>query len=129
MNHSHRILAAFAIMLTVIIGGCSGGAETAEKQDTASVTESRGEHDRDGKDHDGEGRSEHGGGEESGTELALTDTYDEVRNGARLILAYNAQSNSFNGTVVNVVNVVNVVSMVAKAEANTEKGIPDDTKT
>ena len=40
-------------------------------------------------------------GEESGTELALNETYDKVRNGARLILTYDAQSNSFNGTVEN----------------------------
>ena len=40
-------------------------------------------------------------GEESGTELALNETYDAVRNGARLILAYDAQSNSFIGTVEN----------------------------
>ena len=45
---------------------------------------------------------EHGEeGEESGTELALTERYDEVRNGARLILAYDAQSNCFRGTVEN----------------------------
>ena len=41
------------------------------------------------------------GEEESNTELALNDTYDKVRNGARLILAYNPQSNSFKGTVEN----------------------------
>ena len=40
-------------------------------------------------------------GEESGTELALGETYDEIRNGARLILAYDAQSNAFKGTVEN----------------------------
>jgi hypothetical protein len=40
-------------------------------------------------------------GEESGTELALDETYDEIRNGARLILAYDAQSNAFKGTVEN----------------------------
>ena len=44
------------------------------------------------------------GGEESGTELALNETYDQVRNGARLILAYDAQSNAFNGTVENTTN-------------------------
>jgi hypothetical protein len=58
---------------------------------------SRGEHERDG-DEGGEG-SEYG--EESGTELALNESYDEVQNGARLILAYDAQSNSFNGTMEN----------------------------
>lgn len=41
------------------------------------------------------------GDEESGTELALNETYDKVRNGARLILTYDAQSNSFKGTVEN----------------------------
>ena len=40
-------------------------------------------------------------GEESGTERALNERYDEVRNGVRLILAYDAQSRSFNGTVEN----------------------------
>jgi len=40
-------------------------------------------------------------GEESGTELALNETYDQVRNGARLILTYDAQSNAFKGTVEN----------------------------
>ena len=50
----------------------------------------------------GEGGGEHAeGDEESGTQLALSETYDEVRNGARLILAYDEQSNSFIGTVVN----------------------------
>ena len=41
------------------------------------------------------------GTEESGAELALDETYDKVRNGARLILTYEAQSNSFKGTVEN----------------------------
>ena len=39
--------------------------------------------------------------EESGTELALDESYDAVRNGARLVLTYDAQSNSFNGFVEN----------------------------
>ena len=43
-------------------------------------------------------------GEESGTELALTERYDQVRNGARLILTYDPQSNAFKGTVENTTN-------------------------
>jgi len=39
--------------------------------------------------------------EESGTELALDENYDVVRNGVRLILSYDAQSNSFKGFVEN----------------------------
>lgn len=44
------------------------------------------------------------GEEESSTELALDETYDKIRNGARLILAYDAQSNAFKGTVENTTN-------------------------
>ena len=48
---------------------------------------------------------EHGGeseGEESGPRLAINGTYDAVRNGVRLILAYEGTSSSFSGTVENV---------------------------
>lgn len=41
------------------------------------------------------------GVEESGTELALDETYQKICHGARLILTYDAQSNTFNGTVDN----------------------------
>ena len=65
-----------------------------------------------------EGSGEHGSEGESGTEsgdvggeegsrattLALDATYDAVRSGARLILSYDAQSNSFKGTVENTTN-------------------------
>jgi len=39
--------------------------------------------------------------EESGVELALDETYDRVRNGARLVLAHDPDSNSFKGFVEN----------------------------
>ncbi len=74
MNQIHRVLAAIVIVLVVfVVNGCSRTNEqlTAEE------------------------------GEESNTELALNDSYDQVRNGARLILTYDAQSNAFNGTVEN----------------------------
>jgi len=92
MNRIRRTLATIAVMLAIVISGCSNDKGTSEHDsDTSSV--SRGEHARDiGGDAEGE---------ESGTELALDETYDNVRNGARLILTYDAQSNSFNGTVEN----------------------------
>ena len=56
----------------------------------------------------GEGGSEsggegHGPGSEEGSRatLALDETFDEVRGGARLILNYDAASNAFTGTVEN----------------------------
>jgi hypothetical protein len=54
-----------------------------------------GEHAREAK---GES-AEHG--EESGTELSLSDTYDSVRNGVRLVLSYQQASGSFVGSVTN----------------------------
>lgn len=45
-----------------------------------------------------------GGGEESETRLALDDTYDEVRKGARLILRYDQSAQAFIGTVENTTN-------------------------
>ena len=107
MDHMQRFLAALALVSAAVLGGCSNSAGTGVHEPSGDQTASRGEHDRDGGEHDGAGRGEHdrGGygeeGEESGTELALNERYDEVRNGARLILAYDAQSNSFSGTVEN----------------------------
>ena len=41
------------------------------------------------------------GEEESGTEFELDESYDAVRNGARLVLHHDAQSNAFLGFVEN----------------------------
>ena len=41
-------------------------------------------------------------GEESGEKLALTDIYDHVRKGVRLVLAFHNASSSFIGSVENV---------------------------
>lgn len=40
-------------------------------------------------------------GEESGVQLALDETYDQVHAGARLVLSHNPEDNSFNGYVEN----------------------------
>ena len=45
-----------------------------------------------------------GEGEESGQEFAKDEAYDQVRNGARLKLAYDAATNAFIGTVENTTN-------------------------
>ena len=65
-----------------------------------------------GEGAEGSGGEGHGpGGEEgSGANLALDETFDAVRGGARLILNYDASSNSFIGTVENTTN--NVLSRV-----------------
>ncbi len=85
VDRAHVTLGAIAVMLTAVTSSCTSDS-------------GNGTHDRDGREHRGEA------GEESGTELALNETYDAVRNGVRLILAYDAQSSSFNGTVENTTN-------------------------
>ena len=63
-----------------------------------------------GGESGGEG-SESGGEEGSGgNQLAPNETFDMVRGGARLILSYDAASNSFKGTVENTTN--NVLARV-----------------
>ena len=77
MNHTYKILTISLMVLVVfVMGNCS-------RTNEPSIDE---------------------GEEESGTELALDETYDKIRNGARLILAYDAQSNAFKGTVENTTN-------------------------
>ena len=56
-----------------------------------------------GSESGGEG-SESGGEEGSGATLAPDETFDMVRGGARLVLGYDAPSNSFRGTVENTTN-------------------------
>ncbi|MDE0139395.1 MAG: hypothetical protein OXM57_03410 [bacterium] len=50
----------------------------------------------------GTGSAESGLGEESGNRLALTDTFDQVRAGARLFMTYDPAANAFVGAVENV---------------------------
>lgn len=94
MKQIKKHLMAMVIVLVAIFIGCSSdNARTSEKQDSGSLTTERGEHSRDS--------GEQSEGEESGTEYALNQTYDEVRNGVRLVMTYDVKSNSFIGTVEN----------------------------
>ena len=86
------------------------------------------DHDEDGEhDANGEGTAhlpshEEGGGEgeESGQQFAKDETYDHVRNGVRLKLAYDAPTNAFVGTVENTTN--QTVSRV-RVEVHLSNGI------
>ena len=94
-----NIWASSAIML-IILALISGiGCESSD-------------HDEDGE-HDAKGEqtghlpshAEGGGeGEESGQTFAKNETYDQARHGARLILSYDLNTNTFVGTVENTTN-------------------------
>ncbi len=76
---------------------------------TACSDERNGHQSGEGEEHAGQSReSEHDRsrqagqeGEQSAAQLAADDTYDHTRNGARLILRYDAEQNEFRGTVEN----------------------------
>jgi hypothetical protein len=72
MIYTRRILFITALLLATTVSACASNS--------GSVTTSD---------------------EESGIVLDLDETYDTVRNGARLVLDYNAESNSFVGFVEN----------------------------
>ena len=103
-------LGAAAVALTMGLAACTSD-ENGSDADGGTGQEISSE------EGGSEGAGEHGGGEgteggdgqglgeaaEGGnvTVMAKNETYDEVRSGARLILAYDAGANAFNGTVEN----------------------------
>ena len=94
-----------ALAVTVIaLAACSPASEeSGEHNGGGEQSEQSGEHGEGGEsgEHDGESESGEGDGEESAQQYGLTDTYDVVRRGARLILSYDTEANAFIGTVEN----------------------------
>ncbi len=99
MKHLTLALVAIGVVLALAVAGChKGGAESSEN---SGNTES-GEHSRESESGEhSEGGEAGEGGEESGTQFTLSETFDEVRAGARLILSYDSNANTFTGTVEN----------------------------
>ena len=87
MKRNFGILIAIASVLMAGIIGCSETDEVSESPRADLIT----------MNPSAAGASD----EESTVQLALTDTYNHIRNGAHLIMAYDAASNSFKGTVTN----------------------------
>ena len=128
-----------AIIGAGVLVGCTGDTGPEGGRDSGSATatqeisegaggESGGEHSGggEGSESGGEGTegSESGSGGEEGSGaanmLALDETFDMVRGGARLILSYDAPSNSFKGTVENTTN--GVLSQV-RIEVHLSNGV------
>ncbi len=97
-----RLVIPLVVLLVFSLAGCSGsrlsdgGGESSEVGGEGSESG--------GESSEGGGESSEGGGEESGAQLGLTDTFDMVRNGARLELRYDAATQTFKGTVTNTTN-------------------------
>ena len=113
-----------ALMMVFWLAACAGesqaDAEGGEGAGEHAAMESGGEEGeyneggeaREGGEHNegGEAREggEHGGegghdeeGEESGVYIGIAETWDVVRNGARLVMSFDSEANAFVGTVEN----------------------------
>ena len=88
MHHPSMTLAVLGFVLVLALIGCNSDSESGNGSES-------GEHSSDSESENGEG------GEESGTQFAFGDTFDEVRAGARLVLSYDSATNAFTGTVEN----------------------------
>lgn len=92
-------------------GGGEGGGEareSGEHNEGGEAREGGGEHNeggeaREGGEHEGEhsGEAHDEEGEESGVYIAKADTWDVVRNGARLVLTFDPAASAFVGSVEN----------------------------
>ena len=122
------IAALAALVALAACGGDTDGNDspaTTRPENSVSVQENDerpGEH-QGGEETEGSEGTEESNGEESGEQLALTDTYDQIRNGARLVLAYDPAANAFIGTVSNATNkVLNQVRVEIHLSNGTELG-------
>jgi hypothetical protein len=124
-----RLLAVLCIALLFVFAyGCNKGVENTETTEAETHEhEEAGEHTHEGEtephthesesaEHTHEGETEphthegetephtheSEGEEESGPQMGLDGTYDEVRKGVRLVLSFDGESSSFVGTVENV---------------------------
>ncbi len=102
----------------------SGGAEVGQETPERGGSEAGGEHGGEGEGAEGGGESGSegsGGGEEASSNmLALDETFDMVRGGARLTMSYDAASNAFKGTVENTTN--NILRQV-RIEVHLSNGV------
>ena len=97
MNHLVPLLAVIVALMLVVVG-CGDSESSAGEHVGSESSERSGESGSNEHRRDVESGGE---GEESGTQYGLGDKYDEVRAGARLMLSYDSDSNTFTGTVEN----------------------------
>ena len=98
-----------AVVSGLVLASCTfnNGPEAGRDSDRATESQEISERGggKSGGEHGSAGEGSEGGGEEvSANQLAPNETFDMVRGGARLILGYDAASNSFKGTVENTTN-------------------------
>ena len=94
MKKQLNILFGSLLILAITLASCNSKPKSNTAEEPAKLEAEKGIH-----EHDAHGEGE---GEESGTQLGLDEVYDVERKGTHLVLSYDAESNSFVGTVENV---------------------------
>ncbi len=89
---------AVIALLAIVFAACAQNSESGGE----GGGEDSGEHA--GSGEHGQGGESGEGGEESATQYTRTQTYDETRAGARLVLRYDPATQTFTGTVTNTTN-------------------------
>ncbi len=113
MKYSLRFITALAISAALVFSGCSNtSGEKKEKSTESHESSERGEHARD--------VGESGEGEEDGTQIGINDSYEGVRSGVHMTLAYDAEKDGFVGVVKNTTE--KVVSQV-RVEVHLSNGV------
>ncbi len=105
MKHYLAIITMIAFAMIAGITGCSTDDENTETVNPIAANPSD---------------------EESAVQLTLTETYDHTRKGARLIMSYDAATNTFKGTVENTTNAVLLQVRVEIHLANSQGANPTD---
>ena len=91
MKSSFKLITAAVIFLALILTGCSSSSGDKGVKKLESLESERREHSRD--------VGEKGEGEEDGAQFGKSDVYDVIKKGTHLVLRFDAESNSFVGTV------------------------------
>ena len=99
MRHIPATLALIGAVLVFVLAGCTGSESESGEHNEEAESGERSEGSEAGEHREGAEAGE--GGEESATQYTLSETFDEVRAGARLILSYDSNANAFTGTVQN----------------------------
>ena len=98
LNKMNKLLIVFFVGLLVIgISSC----HYSEGSENEHGTESSNEHKAKESNESGE-KSNVEEGEEDGTQIEINETFEGVRNGVKMILAYDADKDAFIGTVENI---------------------------
>lgn len=104
-HNKFLFLPGLILVLCFALSSCSVNEESSTEGSEVEPGESGSEHTEGTESSEEEHGSEESGagesGEESGTQYTKTDTYDETRNGARLVINYDADAQAFTGTVEN----------------------------